>query len=53
MIPVHLRDVMFKYQAIHYYWAGYKDEQLTNELEKVTCKTCLRMIEKVKKEETE
>ncbi|MBA7546579.1 hypothetical protein ES705_38971 [subsurface metagenome] len=44
MTPIHLRDAQFKNQALHFHYAGFPEPQLTDDPEKVTCKTCLRML---------
>ena len=46
MVPIHMSDKEFPKQALHYHWAGFKELQLTDNPEKVTCKTCLRMIKR-------
>ena len=53
MKPIHLRDAQIRKQALHYHWAGFDESQLTDDIEKVTCKTCLRMLERQKKYSTE
>ena len=46
MVPIHLRDAQFRNQALHYHWAGFKEDQPTDDKERVTCKTCLRMLKR-------
>ena len=47
--PIHKRDKSFPQQALHYHWAGFNELQLTDDLAKVTCKTCLRMMKRAEK----
>ena len=49
MVPIHMRDAQFRNQALHYHWAGFKEVQLTDDMEKVTCKTCLRMLKRAER----
>jgi len=49
MKPIHMRDSRFPRQALHYHWASFEESHLTDNLEKVTCKTCLKMMERAKK----
>jgi len=48
-VPIHLRDAQFPNQALHYHWAGFNEVQLTDDIKKVTCKTCLRMLKRAEK----
>ena len=49
MVPIHLRDALFRNQALHYHWAGFNEVQLTDDIAKVTCKTCLRMLKRAER----
>ena len=49
MFPIHLRAAQLRKQALHYNWAGFQESQLTDDLEKVTCKTCLRMLKRAER----
>jgi len=49
MVTIHMRDAQLPNQALHYHWAGFKETNLTNDLEKVTCKTCLRMLKRAER----
>ncbi len=46
MAPIHMKDAQLLHQALHYHWAGFNEIMLTDDKEKVTCKTCLRMLER-------
>lgn len=46
-VPIHMRDKRFPKQALHYHWAGFEEEQLTDDPAKVTCKTCLGMLKRM------
>ena len=48
-VPIHLRDAQYPKQALHYHWAGFQEIQLTDDISKVTCKTCLRMMKRAEK----
>ena len=45
-VPIHLRDAQYRNQALHYHWAGFNEVQLTDDIEKVSCKTCLKMLKR-------
>ena len=49
MVPIHMRDAQNRNQALHYHWAGFNEVQLTDDEEKVTCKTCLRMLKRAER----
>ena len=49
MIPIHLRDTPIASQALHYHYAGFNEVQLTDDVKKVTCKTCLRMLKRAER----
>lgn len=46
MKPVHLRDAQYRNRALHF--IKIPDDQLTDEIPNVTCKTCLKMLERHK-----
>jgi len=46
MVKIHMRDAQIQNQALHFNYAGFHEEQLTDDIKKVTCKTCLRMLER-------
>lgn len=48
-MPIHLRDAQSRNQALHYHWAGFHLNQLTDDLKQVTCKTCLRMLKRAER----
>lgn len=49
MTPIHMRDAQFKSQALHFHYAGFNEVQLTDDIKKVTCKTCLRMLKRAER----
>jgi len=49
MVPIHMRDAQFRNQALHFHYAGFKEIQLTDDLKKVTCKACLRMLKRAER----
>lgn len=49
MVPIHMRDAQYRNQALHYHWAGFNEVQLTDDKEKVTCKTCLKMLKRAER----
>ena len=49
MVPIHLRDAQFKSQALHFHYAGFSEAQLTDDIKKVTCKTCLKMLKRAER----
>jgi len=49
MVPIHLRDARMRKQALHFHSAGFDEVKLTDDVEKVTCKTCLRMLKRAER----
>jgi len=49
VVPIHMRDAQNRNQALHYHWAGFNEAHLTDDQEKVTCKTCLRMLKRAER----
>lgn len=49
MKAIHLRDAQFRDRAVHFLYCP--EDQLTDDMAKVTCKTCKRMMERRAKHE--